>query len=63
VWSDEEIGRLLGDDAEYVRKRFGIEPGGNAPQDPQAGVYHQNLLYTAQSIEDIAARTGQRRNA
>jgi uncharacterized protein len=59
VWTDEEIGHLLGDDAEYVRKRFGIEPGGNAPQDPQQEFTNQNLLYTAQSIEDIAARTGQ----
>jgi uncharacterized protein YyaL (SSP411 family) len=59
VWSDEEIGSLLGDDAEFVRKRFGIEPGGNAPQDPQQEFTNQNLLYTAQSIEDIAARTGQ----
>jgi len=58
VWTDEEIGALLGDDAEFVRKRFGIEPGGNAPQDPQQEFTNQNLLYTAQSIEDIAARTG-----
>jgi uncharacterized protein len=58
VWTDEEIGRLLGDEAEFVRKRFGIEPGGNAPQDPQQEFTNQNLFYTAQSIEDIAARTG-----
>jgi hypothetical protein len=58
VWTDEEIGTLLGEEAEFVRKRFGIEPGGNAPQDPQEEFKNQNLLYTAQSIEDIAARTG-----
>jgi uncharacterized protein len=58
VWSDDEIGALLGPDAEIVRKRFGIEPGGNAPHDPQGEFSGQNLLYTAQSIEDIAARTG-----
>ncbi|PYR94520.1 MAG: thioredoxin domain-containing protein [Acidobacteria bacterium] len=58
VWTDEEIGTLLGDDAEFVRKRFGIEPGGNAPQDPQQEFTNQNLFYTARSIEDIAARTG-----
>ena len=58
VWSDEEIGALLGPDAEIVRKRFGIEPDGNAPQDPQGEFTGQNLLYTAQSIDDIAARTG-----
>jgi uncharacterized protein YyaL (SSP411 family) len=58
VWSDAEIGSLLGSDADIVRKRFGIEPEGNAPNDPQGEFTGQNLLYTAQSIEDIAARTG-----
>src|SRR5688500_387304 len=33
IWSDEEIGQLLGEDAAIARRRFGIEPGGNAPQD------------------------------
>ncbi|HEY7058030.1 MAG TPA: thioredoxin domain-containing protein [Vicinamibacterales bacterium] len=58
VWTDEQIGALLGEDAEIVRKRFGIEPGGNAPHDPQGEFTGQNLLYTAQSIEDISVRTG-----
>ena len=58
VWTDEEIGALLGDDAEIARKRFGIEAGGNAPHDPHGEFTGQNLLYTAQSFEDIAARTG-----
>jgi uncharacterized protein YyaL (SSP411 family) len=58
VWTDDEIGALLGDDAEIVRTRFGMEAGGNAPQDPQGEFTGQNLLYTAQSIEDLTARTG-----
>ncbi len=58
VWSDAEIGALLGADADVARKRFGIEPDGNAPQDPQAEFTGQNLLYTARSIEDVAAETG-----
>ena len=41
-----------------ARRRFGIEPGGNAPQDPQGEFRGKNLLYVAQSIHDIAARTG-----
>jgi uncharacterized protein len=41
-----------------VKRRFGIEAGGNAPQDPQQEFTGKNLLYAAQSIEDIAARTG-----
>ena len=56
-----EIGALLGDDADVARRRFGIEPGGNAPQDPQGEFTGKNLLYTAQSIEDVAARTGRSR--
>ncbi|HYT75176.1 MAG TPA: thioredoxin domain-containing protein [Vicinamibacterales bacterium] len=58
VWSDEEIGAHLGSDADIVRMRFGIEPGGNAPSDPHGEFSGQNILYTDQSIEDIATRTG-----
>jgi uncharacterized protein YyaL (SSP411 family) len=57
VWPDEEIGTLLGADADIVRRRFGIRPGGNAPHDPQGEFTGQNLLYTAESIEDIAVAT------
>jgi uncharacterized protein len=58
VWTDEEIGRLLGADAEIVRRRFGIESAGNAPEDPHGEFTGKNLLYTAQSLEAVAARTG-----
>jgi uncharacterized protein YyaL (SSP411 family) len=58
IWSDEEIGSLLGEDAAIARIRFGIEPGGNAPQDPQGEFTGRNLLYTAHSIEEVAARSG-----
>jgi uncharacterized protein YyaL (SSP411 family) len=58
IWSDEEIGALLGGDADIARRRFGIEPGGNAPQDPQGEFTGRNLLHTAQSIEDVAMRSG-----
>jgi uncharacterized protein YyaL (SSP411 family) len=58
IWSDEEIESLLGEDAGIARIRFGIEPGGNAPQDPQGEFTGKNLLYTARSIEEVAARTG-----
>jgi uncharacterized protein YyaL (SSP411 family) len=63
VWSDEEIGRLLGADADVVRRRFGIEPGGNAPQDPQGEFRGKNLLYASQSVADIATRSGQTSDA
>jgi uncharacterized protein YyaL (SSP411 family) len=58
VWSDAEIGDRLGADADVVRQRFGIEPDGNAPQDPQGEFAGQNILYTASSLEDVSARTG-----
>ena len=58
IWSDAEIGALLGDDAAIARRRFGIEPGGNAPHDPQGEFTGRNLLYTAQTIEDVAIRSG-----
>ena len=58
VWGAAEVDALLGDRAEVVRARFGIEPGGNAPSDPHGEFDGQNILYTSQSIEDIAARTG-----
>src|SRR4030095_8012510 len=40
------------------RKRFGVEDAGNAPADPQGEFVGMNHLYIAQSIEEVAARTG-----
>ena len=57
VWSDAQVGALLGDHAAIVRARFGIEPGGNAPSDPHGEFEGQNILYIAQPLEEIAART------
>jgi len=58
IWSSDEVEEWLGDDAEIARLRFGIEPGGNAPSDPQGEFTGKNLLYIAQPIAAIAARTG-----
>ncbi|HEY8548935.1 MAG TPA: thioredoxin domain-containing protein [Vicinamibacterales bacterium] len=59
IWSQEEVHALLGEpDATVVRLRFGIEPNGNAPFDPQGEFGTKNLLYTASTIEEIAVRTG-----
>ena len=58
IWSDDEIASILGADADVARRRFGIEPDGNAPQDPQGEFRGRNLLYVAESIHDIAARSG-----
>jgi uncharacterized protein YyaL (SSP411 family) len=58
LWRADEVDRLLGDDAAIVKRRFGIEPGGNAPADPQLEFTGKNLLYVAETIEDVARATG-----
>ena len=58
VWSAEELQRLLGDDAPAFAARYGVEPGGNAPFDPQGEFVGRNLLYTARSIDEVADATG-----
>ncbi len=49
---------LLGEDAEIVKRRFGIEPDGNAPMDPQQEFTGKNLLYVARGTDELAADTG-----
>jgi uncharacterized protein YyaL (SSP411 family) len=58
IWSQAEIESLLAGDAEVAKRRFGIEAGGNAPHDPQGEFTGKNLLYTAQTAEEIAIRSG-----
>jgi uncharacterized protein YyaL (SSP411 family) len=58
LWTQAEIERELGADAELVKLRFGIRPDGNAPEDPQGEFTGKNLLYVADSIDEIATRTG-----
>jgi len=58
LWKTSEIDELLGDGAEAVKLRFGMEPDGNAPQDPHGEFTGKNLLYVARSIDDVAKRTG-----
>jgi uncharacterized protein YyaL (SSP411 family) len=55
LWRANELDDLLGADAAAARLRFGIEPDGNAPVDPQQEFTGKNLLYVARSIDDIAA--------
>jgi uncharacterized protein YyaL (SSP411 family) len=54
VWTADEIRTELGDDAAIFEGRYGILPHGNAPFDPQHEFVNKNLLYTAQSISDLA---------
>jgi hypothetical protein len=59
LWTAAELDVLLGDDATVVKKRFGIEPDGNAPFDPQGEFTGKNLLYIAKALDDIARETTQ----
>ena len=73
VWSDAEIGALLGADADVVRQRFGIEPGGNAPQRSARRVHRtEPALHarsrsrtsprgTGRSADDVVAALGRAR--
>jgi uncharacterized protein YyaL (SSP411 family) len=58
VWSDAEVGALLGGDADLVRRRFGVQPDGNAPNDPHGEFIGKNVLYAAAPPADVAAATG-----
>ena len=58
MWAAEEIDRLLGAEADVVRARFGIEPDGNAPDDPHGEFAGRNILYTAAAVDDIARARG-----
>jgi uncharacterized protein len=58
LWRADELDALLGDDAAVVKLRFGVEPEGNAPEDPQQEFVGKNLLYVARSIDDVAKQTG-----
>ena len=58
VFSDAEIGTLLGDDAAIARSRFGVLTGGNAPSDPHGEFTGKNLLYIAKPVAAVATEVG-----
>jgi uncharacterized protein YyaL (SSP411 family) len=58
LWRASELDALLGDAAPVVKKRFGVEPDGNAPMDPQQEFVGKNLLYVARSIADLSNEFG-----
>jgi uncharacterized protein YyaL (SSP411 family) len=57
LWTEKEIGEQLGEDADLFELRFGVLPGGNAPQDPQGEFTGKNVLYVARSTDELAAST------
>jgi uncharacterized protein YyaL (SSP411 family) len=58
LWTADETDALLGDAAPIVKRRFGIEPQGNAPIDPQQEFTGKNLLYIAERTEALARELG-----
>ena len=60
LWTRAEVEALLGEDAPIAVLRHGVEPGGNAIQDPTGEFSGRNQLYAARSIEDVAQLAGQR---
>ena len=57
LWRAGDVDQLFGADAAAVRvvkKRFGIQPDGNAPSDPQQEFTGKNLLYVAAGIDELA---------
>ena len=54
LWTEAEVDALLGDDAEIVRRHYGIEEHGNAPQDPLGEFKDKNILHLQQDVGEIA---------
>ena len=54
LWSSNELKALLGEDADLVARRYGIEEGGNAPHDPMGEFAGLNHFYLARTVEDVA---------
>jgi uncharacterized protein YyaL (SSP411 family) len=59
IVSRDEIVEALGPDSKAWELRFGVQPGGNAPFDPQGEFGANNLFYTAKTIAAIVEQTGQ----
>ena len=59
IWRQNEIESLLSEQnaAVFVR-RFGVLPGGNVEQDPQAEFTGRNILFEAMPLEEAGARFG-----
>jgi uncharacterized protein YyaL (SSP411 family) len=59
VWSKDEIDRLLGAErAKVFDFHFGVEPKGNAPEDPQGEFKNKNILIQRQDVADTAKKFG-----
>jgi hypothetical protein len=59
VWPKDEIDRLLGAErAKVFDYQFGVEPNGNAPEDPQGEFKNKNVLIQRHDAADTAKKFG-----
>jgi uncharacterized protein YyaL (SSP411 family) len=58
LWAADEVEALMDGDADVVERFYGIEPNGNAPQDPMGEFTGKNILYLQQTESEIAKLTG-----
>ena len=58
LWTDDEFTEVTGADSAIAARRFGVEPGGNAPIDPQQEFTGKNLLYLARTEDELASEFG-----
>ena len=58
LWAAGEVDALVDVDVDVVRRHYGIEPNGNAPQDPMGEFTGKNILYLQQTGAEIAKLTG-----
>ncbi len=56
IWTQAEIEKLLGADAELALWYYGCKPGGNvaAVNDPQEEFHGKNILFSAHTLEETA---------
>ena len=58
LWTQEELEDLLGNDADIVVRRFGVEASGNAPHDPTGEFLGKNQFFLAKSLAEVAHDAG-----
>jgi len=57
VWSKDEIDKLLGPErAKVFEYHYGVEPKGNAPEDPQGEFKNKNILIQRHDVADTAKK-------
>ncbi len=56
LWTQEEIRKLLGQDAELFCARYGVAADGNAVSDPHGELRGKNVLYEAAALDELGSR-------